>query len=334
MKRTHLTSRVICLLLTLILAVNLSACQASEPESTDVPASEAPAAEEKVETEQPSPQPEATEPLPTDTSQPVEEPTPSLPAFEPLPPEPQEVTFQAADGQDLMGLYYPAAVDAAPLVVLMHWAPGDQYDWPAIAFWLQNRGLSEDDLEFSPASMGPWLDSSWFPEIPAESSYAVFSFTFRGCDGGCSSFDREAWLLDAQAAMQTAYMLEGIDQTRIVSAGASIGADGAPDGCLWLNEQAPGSCQGGFSFSPGGYLSLDYSQVVAGLETFDPAVPVWCLYAEGDKASAEACRSATGDLYQSFGYSGSGHGIELIGPDIEPNTLQLLLDFITQTIGS
>ena len=327
-------SRLICLLLLLVLAGSLTGCKSPEPESTNAPADEAPAAAETVEEEQPTPEPEATQPLPTETAEIVEEPTPAEPAFEPQPPEPQEISFQAADGQELSGRYFPAAVDSAPLVILHHWAPGDQNDWVSIAFWLQNRGLSENDLQFTPASMGPWLDSSWFPEIPEGSSYAVFTFTYRGCEGGCSSFDREAWLLDAQAAMQTAYMLQGIDQTRILSAGASIGADGAPDGCLWLNEQYPGSCLGGFSFSPGSYLTLDYAQVVGDLEASDPAVPVWCLYSERDTTSAEACQGASGEFYQTFGYSGSGHGIELIGPDIEPNALQLLLDFIAQTIGA
>ena len=65
-----------------------------------------------------------------------------------------------ADGTQLDGIYYPAAFLDAPLVILMHWAPGDQYDMAEIAYWLQNRGLGgvSDDT-----SGKPWLDSVLVP---------------------------------------------------------------------------------------------------------------------------------------------------------------------------
>ena len=36
--------------------------------------------------------------------------------------------------------------------------------------------------------------------------------------------------------MLKATELEGINPTKIVTIGSSIGADGAVDGCAWLNE--------------------------------------------------------------------------------------------------
>ena len=142
-----------------------------------------------------------------------------------LPPEPQIIEFNSADGYPLTGRYFPAAVNPAPLVVLMHWALGDQEDWAEIAYWLQNRGLSGK----SPKD-APWLDPSWFPPLGINKTYAVFTFTFRNCEGGCKGFPRELWLQDATAAMRTAYGLEGIDKNLITAIGASIGADGAADG--------------------------------------------------------------------------------------------------------
>ncbi|MRR32377.1 hypothetical protein EG834_19090 [bacterium] len=51
----------------------------------------------------------------------------------PLSMEPQEVTFTNAAGVSITGLYYPAAVNPAPLGVLMHWSNGDMSDWYEVA---------------------------------------------------------------------------------------------------------------------------------------------------------------------------------------------------------
>lgn len=305
------------LLLASLLTFTLAACG---PGATPTP-TVAPTA---LPTEPPSPTPEP----PTETPPPT-----AVPTLEPLPPEPQEVEFQAADGQTLTGAYYPAMANPAPLVVLMHWAGGDQNDWVEIAYWLQNRGLGGDSPNPDSA---PWLDPSWFPPLPAEweeQSFAVFAFTFRGCAGGCSSFDPGGWLLDAQAAMETARGLEGVDPQRIVAAGASIGADGAPDGCFWLNQQHENSCQGGFSFSPGDYLTVPYADAVNALNAEQPPKYDWCLFATGDTAAAQSCQSAAGDHYQTVQYDGEMHGMDMIAPDVEPNALLLLLEFMGTSLG-
>ena len=241
------------------------------------------------------------------------------------------VEFVTSDGRTLSGIYYPAAVNPAPLVILMHWAPGDQSDMAALAYWLQNRGLAAT-MEID-SSGKPWLNPSWFPEMETDRTYAVFTFTFDGCEGGCSSFDRENWLLDAQAAVETAYGLEGIDQNRIATIGASIGADGAADGCLYLNNLHTDACQGAFSLSPGDYLTLPYQDVVDELSNMSPAVTTECLYAENDTESAVACQAVPeSDTYKAEMYAGNSHGLMLIQPGLEPDPLSLLLDFLTVTI--
>jgi len=206
----------------------------------------------------------------------------------------------------------------------MHWAPGDGCDWRTIATWLQNRAVEYD----CPTSMdGPWLDASWFPELNSEISYGVFTFTFRNCEGGCNEFLRDEWVLDAQAALQTAMGLPGADPERIFSIGASIGADGAVVAC-------DGDCIGVMSFSPGGYLTLSYAESVSQLGELDPPVPVMCLAAEGDGNSPGTCNAGEGDHYEVIIFPGDGHGMMLIDPTLEPNTLEVLLQFLAKALGS
>lgn len=242
-----------------------------------------------------------------------------------------EVDFMTEDGRTLQGTYYPAGIDDAPLVILMHWAPGDQSDMAVLAAWLQNRGLL-DTLTVDAAGK-PWLDSSWFPAISAERTYAVFTFTFYGCQGGCKSFDREKWLLDAQAAVMYAVTLEGVDTSRVAVIGASIGADGAADGCLYLHEMDAGDCLGSLSLSPGNYLTLPYAEVVAKLVAMDPMVPATCLYAVNDVESAVACEAVEPvQGYEMVQYQGADHGLMLVQPGLDHETLVILLDFLTVTI--
>jgi dienelactone hydrolase len=251
---------------------------------------------------------------------------------ETLAPDPQPVDVLTADGQTLRGTYYPGARNPSPLVILMHWAPGDAHEWDAIALWLQNRGQSAPTPS-SPVRT-PWLDGSWFPEIAAGRSYAVFTFTFRECEGGCKRFLRDQWLLDAEAAMGAGQSLPGVDPARIVAVGASIGADGAVDGCAAANKATPNSCLGALSLSPGDYLTLPYSDMVAALGTEAPPKPAWCLYATGDKASAQSCSAVTGTNYRIVAYDGNAHGMSLVTRSVAPSVLGLLLEFLEVTIPS
>lgn len=288
----------------------------SPPPPTEAPTMEA------TPTEPPAPTETPTESPPTLTPTPEPSETPEVEA---LPAKPQELTFRTSDGQTLEGRYYPGASVPSPLVVLMHWAPGDQEEWNEIAFWLQNRGLSGNSPNVGEA---PWLDPSWFPAMPEGQSFAVFTFTFRGCKGGCSTFDRNGWLLDAQSAMDYARSLEGIDPNRIVALGASIGADGAPDGCFWLNDQVENSCLGALSLSPGSYLTVPYADAVQALGEETPPKRANCFYDPADQEAAKACQSASGDHYEALEWTDGGHGMNLLRPELEPNAMNLILDFL------
>lgn len=242
-----------------------------------------------------------------------------------------EMEFTTSDGRTLQGTYFPASFSPAPLVIMMHWAPGDQSDMRELALWLQNRGFS--DYQAENPSAKAWLNPDWFPQLEEGRSYGVFTFTFDGCEGGCKSFDREKWLLDAQAAVQTAYALEGVDPARIVTVGASIGADGAADGCIYLNSEYPGSCLGAFSMSPGDYLTLNYADVVEQLHASDPSAITYCLYAKEDSESAAVCQPLPeSEAGKVFAYESNFHGLMLVQPNLEHDTLALMIEFLRVTV--
>lgn len=267
----------------------------------------------------------------------AEAPSPKGPG--PLPAEPQVVEFEAADGQALAGTWYPAAVNPAPAVVLMHWVRADQSDWSEVAFWLQNRGLGGTS-----AKTYPWLDPTWFPPMPENVSYGVLTFSFRGCaPGGCADWVSDKWLLDAQAAMDLARELPGADLTRLAAIGASIGGDGAIDGCFWLDEESGEfPCRGALSLSPGGYLGVDYAEAVRYLAANyleksvspDPGyIASWCLASKGDADSARTCGSAPSELYMMNIYPGDAHGMALIQPGMDPDTLEVAQQFLGEVLG-
>ena len=260
----------------------------------------------------------------TQTDAPVDQQeTVEVAPLEPIRPLSQKVTFKASDGTELQGTFYPPEYDSAPLIILMHWARSDQSDYAAIADWLQNRG---GEPEITANAQEPWLDSSWFPQIAPETSFGVFTFTFRDCEAGCANFHSAEWLDDAQAAVIYAKDLAYIDPDRIIVAGASIGADGAADGCLYLNQQAAGSCKGAFSISPGSYLTQTYDDVVQQL-----GAPAVCLYAGSDGSAVAACADVQADNYTAYEI-GDAHGMDLVVPQVQPNPLDLLLAFIEENV--
>lgn len=266
----------------------------------------------------------------TEVIETMTEPSNDIPTvLSPLPADPQVIRFTASDGQELTGTYYPAKTNPAPLIVLMHWIRSDQTDWATVAVWLQNRGVPDGIA--NPA--GTWQDGSWFPELPDDFSIGVFIFTFRGClpNKRCPNFDGSGWLLDAQAALQKAATLEGVDPARIITAGASIGADGAVDTCALANRTVPGSCRGAFVLSPGSYLGMSYPTAVQQLQSpaSGAAMPVWCL---ADENEISICEQGEGETYRSIEVKGGGHGMSLIAPDLDPQALDLLIEFIQQTV--
>jgi dienelactone hydrolase len=286
----------------------------TEPAMTDVSVTEAPVAE----------------------ASPTASPSPVIQNL--LPAQPQDVTIQTPQGRSLQGRYFPAAEEKAPLVVLIHWIMANQDDWQVVADWLQNRGQTATGACSMPIPC-PWWDSAWFPDN-GDRSYAVFTFTLSGCEAndGCMKITPEAWAEDANAAILYASQLEGIDPLRIVTAGASIGADAAIDSCVWLNSQgSKAHCAGTFQFSPGSYLGIDYTSQVTALAAAQPPIPAWCLYAENDPEAAPTCRAVSGSAYQKLEYAGNDHGMFLIQPGLAPKesggtTLEQFLSFLDLTL--
>ena len=297
---------------------------ATEVEAEDESADEAPEVEEEAE--------EAAEP---------EEP--SLP---PLPSERQAVEIITADGRTLEGYYYPAASNPAPIVVLMHWAGGDMEDWREIAPWLQNRAneVGGAGVAAAPAALAsdPWLDPSWFPPMPPEISFGVLIFNF-GDFGNSESgnIDAGAWAEDARAPMAAAAELDGVDPQRMAALGASIGADGAVDGCYLYNmDNSVEDCQGALSLSPGDYRTQEFTYAEAVEFLDDLSKPVWCLSATGDVYSYATCESAQGDHYLRIYYPNDFHGMDLVRPDYLPtdpplgvDTLVIIQDFLEEVFG-
>ncbi len=262
------------------------------------------------------PPPDATETaaVPTETAVP-----PTATPLPPLPPDPQPIEFQTEDGVTLAGTYYPAAVNPAPVVVLMHWAGGDQTDWQYVgmAAWLQNRGL---DVPAAPGAKA--FDTPYaFPPLPENQSYAVFTFDFRGYGESGADKNQEDHVLDARAAYATARELPGIDPERVVGIGASIGSDAVVDGCT-------GDCQAALSLSPGSYLGVTYADAVTVVD--DLGKPVWCVAAEDDETAVATCQSASGEQYQTTIYPNGGHAMALfrVENNLEPPIENVILDFL------
>jgi len=243
---------------------------------------------------------------PTDTPAPTD--TPDV-----LPADPVRITFKAADGTDLVGYYYPAAVENAPLVVLMHMAGDNQQRWVSVGLvpWLQNRGLPGTAEGFD----------ALYPAMPVGRSYAVFTFDFRshGESAAAPITDLSQLLDDARAGVDTARSQPGVDPNRVGLAGSSIGADAAVDVC-------GDGCLAALSFSPGSYLGQVYSDTVQMLD--QRGIPAWCLAATGDREADPTCASAAGTHYRSVSFEGNDHGTNLIQPGQVPEIGPILLEWL------
>jgi hypothetical protein len=248
--------------------------------------------------------------------------------------EPVEVSFTAADGTVLDGMYYPSRYMDSPVVVLMHQANMNMHQWDAIAPWLQNAGEGQAAVSAYHAGklvvVVPWQDSSWFPVLDDDFSVSVFTFTFRGCDNGCSRFEPQGWVLDATAALEKAASMPEVDASRVIPVGTSIGADGAVDGCISLDEGSLVNCLDSFSLSPGSYLEIPYDYAV------ETAIQAGrnqnCFATEGDTPSASTCRSVEMEGFYASVEEGSEHGIEMINPDHEVNILEILRDYLVSEV--
>jgi dienelactone hydrolase len=265
----------------------------------------------------------ATQPPPTETPEPIPTAESYLPV---LLPEPQRIEFQTEDDVNLVGYYYPAAVNPAPVVVLMHWAPGKQTDWLHVGMvsWLQNRAQEV------PAAGGQPFDTPYpFTALPADLSFAVFTFDFRGVgESGGQRLMPPNWnqhILDARAAYQTAATLEGVDPDQVVGIGASFGGDAVLNGC--------DDCLGALSLSPGGYLGEPYPEAVAKLDA--QGKPAWCVTAQDSGGDARVCESVTGSHYYAQIYPQGGHAMTLLRADLnlDPPIDDLILEFLKEVLS-
>jgi hypothetical protein len=113
----------------------------------------------------------------------------------------------------------------------------------------------------------------------------------------------------------------------VLTIGASIGADGAIDGC------AGGACIGVISLSPGNYIGMDYTQALMAAGD----IPIACVASQGDGPSPGLCAAgmevaeATGKFQMQI-YEGSAHGMAMFPLDQEPNLLDFVLEFIDDAV--
>lgn len=158
--------------------------------------------------------------------QPSQEPaTPTLAPTEPVLP----MAISAPDGTTLQAQFYAARAHPAPAVLLVHQAGGSQQDWEPLIEPLRGAG------------------------------YAVLTFDLRGHGGSGGDADWAQMSGDTQAALRLLSALAGVDSSRIVLIGASVGANLALNACADLV-----GCGAAVLLSPG----LDYHGIATA-----PAIP-------------------------------------------------------------
>ena len=77
-------------------------------------------------TEVSQPTPQDIIPIPTTEDLLEEEDLPETEVLTTLSADPVQLIIPTEDGRDLSAIFFPAEVRSAPVVVLMHWYPGDQ----------------------------------------------------------------------------------------------------------------------------------------------------------------------------------------------------------------
>ncbi len=245
-------------------------------------------------------------------------------------PHPIRQTFIAKDGRQLIGYFYPAWKPNAPVVVLMHSYGSNQTWWheSSIIKWLQNWPVPMMLASPTPSASGR------LPTMSANLSFAVFTFDFRGHGESLpdniieDGFRKHAngLLMDATSGYQAASQMLGVDPTKMIGLGASIGADAVVDTC---GE----GCVGAFSISPGSWLKVDYARATRKL--IADGKPVRCMYAVKDKPSPNTCMNIKpGNNYKIFAYPGEKHGMTFIRTpqNMEADFGTNLLDFLLEAI--
>jgi len=272
------------IVIMLFIAVWASACAAPSP-ATNTPASPditplAPAAEA--------------------TAEPSAEPTAA-------PLGPQRVTFNLADGTEIVGTFYPPSLAPAPGVLLAHQRGMDRRAWEPLIQGLQGQ------LSRSASTAGD-----------SKPNYAVFAIDLPGHGESGGQWTDAGGLEATRLALQLFRAMGGVDSERMVIIGASIGADAAVDECKE-------GCVGAVSLSPGSFLGVDYNTALAALGDR----PVLCVASKEDGPSAATCeggKSVGLKNYQVQIYDGALHGNYLILQNAEvgpaPQPLPLILEWL------
>ncbi len=280
---------------------------------------------------------------PTNTSVPPTEPPPptlaptAVPTLAPPAPEPKRIEFPSEDGRQLVGTFFPAGINPAPVLVLMHEGLGDRSQMEPLALWLQNR---PDKVASGPTGKSAF---EWMPDFPPEiGSVAVFSFDMRGhgeSEGPMPPNEQSlVYLMDARAAIALAKTLEGVDPNRIMTIGASMFAEAglnaciALDGAVILPEQPGAGCVGTLSISPFNFCGVPFDQAADALLNTPEDPIVWCLHAEQD-IQPETCRAIDGmERARAVIYPGSTHGIDFLQPGLDPDFGEIIVDFLLSSL--
>lgn len=282
--------------------------------------------------------PAAPSPAPTLTPVPASTAVPASPAQTdaPVPPSAPTVTntpapdpfgtrvaFTAEDGRELVGYFYSSWMPNAPVVVLMHEFGNNQAAWKEsnIIAWMQNYGALDTSGQAYIYAGGR------LPNLPKDRSFAVLTFDFRGHGesqpplSGDLYQNRAGFLMDARAAYALARTLPGVDPSRVIGIGASVGADAVVDACGEI-------CAGAFSVSPGGWLGIHYHDAAEAV--LARGYPVRCMYAAKDDPSPSTCWSVNpNDLYRIYEYPGVKHGMTFFVPrKMEVGFGDNLMDFL------
>jgi hypothetical protein len=99
-----------------------------------------------------------------------------------------------------------------------------------------------------------------------------------------------------------------------------------------LNETELGTCRGSFALSPASFLTLPFGDSARKLIHYKYRLPVYCLFGLRDDASVENCSDVLGLTVIDYGYI-ENHGMELFQPDVPPNPLTLLDEFLLAALS-
>jgi len=215
-----------------------------------------------------------------------------LATFTPRPTEaslPMQIT--TSDGLVLRGTLYSAPVRPAPGILMLHMENRDRSSWDLLAQRLQALG------------------------------YEVLTVDLRGHGDTGGKTDWTLAQNDVRAALALLTELPGVNPTRIVIIGASVGANLGVNACADLS-----SCVGVVMLSPG----LDYHGITAAdaMARLGPR-PILIAASENDRNNPTDSITldglATGE-HQRVIYPAAGHGTDMLTN--EPGLIDLIAGWV------